>query len=534
MAIISATQQIPLGPSHLALGKQVATLVADVVKEYGSGDGPLPGLIISCSKELLRVRNMVPKVWPDWHSIGYDDPRILRHTWYPKALAWKALGDPTFDLPTAAPPSTSPIPVNLPSPAIPAGNVTGPSTKPNPESWDKGKGKAVFPDPEPEAEGSKKRKSPLISGLSSQSPKSTMKSHKHQRSGRLVKSKCIVESEDDEDSVVQPLLCGVLEVVLPRLSTIVARMPNSPRSPRAPTSNPLALPGHPAVMEPSQPTPEPPVQVPPVMPVVDILIPGPNNPSGAPSKTPSKAPPASQTPGPSKAPPASQSKARTRSQSRGPAGTSRGTAVTTPQTQTRGHSKTITAVKPPAPAPAPAATPLPSSRSAVPAAAPGRAVPAAALGVPMPDLHAMSHAIRDAAARITLLEARVAEQDGKIDTLQRLHEGLRWKIIDRHPSFPLPDTPANAAPLLLDQSGPRTMSPPESALPPLIDLSMETLAPTTATSTFPDASAIEGLLDIVDPGDPSNLVPEYDSSNNMDVEMEVKVDESSEEVDMAT
>ncbi|KAG2035434.1 hypothetical protein BDR03DRAFT_983719 [Suillus americanus] len=256
MAIISAARQIPLGPSHLALGKQVATLAADVVKEYGSGDGPLPGLIISCSKELLHVRNMVPKVWPDWHSIGYDDPRILRHAWYPKALAWKALGDPTFDLPTAAPPSTSPIPVNLPSPAIPAGNVTGPSTNPIPEPWDKGKGKAVFPHLETEAEGSKKRKSPLISGLSSQPPKYVMKSHKHQRSGCLVKSKRIVESEDDEDSVVQPLLCGVLEVVLPQLSTIVARMPNSPCSPRALTKNPFGparviAGSHPAVMEPS-------------------------------------------------------------------------------------------------------------------------------------------------------------------------------------------------------------------------------------------------------------------------------------------
>ncbi|KAG2030279.1 hypothetical protein BDR03DRAFT_1017301 [Suillus americanus] len=370
-------------------------------------------------------------------------------------------------------------------------------------------------------------------------------------------------------------------------------------SPRAPTKKPFGparviAGSHPAVMEPSQPTPEPPVQAPPVMPVVDILIPGPNNPcytchklnwpcatrldkrtralcmscihcttkkikctpanmgslppriratsttqktrsitpSGAPSKTPSKAPPASQTPGPSKAPPASQSKARTHSQSCGPAGT----AVTTPQTQMHGRSKTITAIKPPAPAPA--------------HKSPKSAVPAAALGVPMPDLHAMSHAIRDAAAQITLLEAHVAEQDGRIDTLQCLHEGLRHEIIDQHPSFPLPDTPANATSLLLDQSGPRTMSPPESTLPPLINLSMETSGPTTATLTFPDASAIEGLLfnydqvihpedrdassNIVDPGDPSNLVPEYDSSNNMDVEIEVKVDESSEEVDMAT
>ncbi|KAG2029223.1 hypothetical protein BDR03DRAFT_1018716 [Suillus americanus] len=469
---------------------------------------------------------MVPKVWPDWHSIGYDGPRILRHTWYPKALTWKALGDLTFDLPTAAP-STGLISVNLPSPAIPAGNVTSPSTNPTTESWDKGKGKAIFPDPEPEAEGSKKRKSPLISGLSSQPLKSAMKSHKCQRSAHLVKSKPIVESEDDEDSVVQRSSFPGSPQLLQGCQICLA--PPEPQQ-----KNPLALPGHPAVMEPSQSTPEPPVQATPVMPVVDILIPGPKikctpanmgspppcicapsttqktrlmTPSGAPSKTPSKAPPASQTPGPSTAPPASQSKARTRSQSRGLAGTSCGTAVTTPQTQTHGCSKTITAIKPPAPAPAPA--PLPSSRSAVPAAAPGLAVPAAALG-------------------------SCGRAGCKIDTLQCLHEGLRHEIIDRHPSFPLPDTPANATSLLLDQSGPRTMSPPESALPPLIDLSMETLAPTTATPTFPDTSAIEGLLDIVDPGNPSNLVPEYDSSNNMDVEMEVKVDESSEEIDMAT
>ncbi|KAG2039590.1 hypothetical protein BDR03DRAFT_1008913 [Suillus americanus] len=570
MAIISTTRHIPPGPSHSALGKQVATLVADVVKEYGSGDGPLPGLIISCSKELLRVRNMVPKVWPDWHSIGCDDPLILRHAWYPKALAWKALGDPTFDLPTAAPPSTGPIPVNLPSPAISAGNVAGPSTNPIPESQDKGKGKAVFPDLEPVAEGSKKRKSPLISGLSSQPPKSAMKSHKCQRSGRLLKSKRIVESEDDDDSVIQPLLRGVPEVVLPRLSTIVARTPNSPHSPRAPTKTPFGparviAGSHPAVMEPSQPTPKPPVQAPPVMPVVDILIPGPNNPcytchklnwpcatqldkrtrapcmsciycttkkikctpvnmgyppprihatsttqkmrsmtpSGAPSKTPSKAPSASQTPGPSKAPPASQSKAQTRNP--------------------RGRSKTITAIKPPAPAPAS----LPSSRSAV---------PAAALGVPMPDLHAMSHAIRDATAQIALLKPCVAEQDGTKSSTGTPHSHFRTLLPMQHPCCLINPAPAPCH--------------PQNPLPPLIDLSMETLAPTTATATFPDASAIEGLLfdydqvvhpedrdasgEVVDPGDPSNLVPEYDSSNNMDVEMEVKVDESSEEVDMAT
>ena len=183
----------------------------------------------------------------------------------------------------------------------------------------------------------------------------------------------------------------------------------------------------------------------------------------------------------------------------------------------------------------------------------------------MPDLHAMAIAIRDGAARIALLEARVAEQDGKIDTLQRLHEGLRREIVDRHPSFPLPDTPAHAPFLLLDQSGPCTMSPLVSALPALIDLSMEMMAPTPADPALPDASDIDALLldlnqvvhpqdsdvssdivdpgdhpedsnapgDIVGPGDPLNLVPEYDSSNNMDVEEEVKLEESSVGDEMA-
>src|SRR6267154_944217 len=86
----------------------------------------------------------------------------------------------------------------------------------------------------------------------------------------------------------------------------------------------------------------------------------------------------------------------------------------------------------------------------------------------------------------------VAEQDGKIDTLQCLHEGLRRKTIDRHPSFPIPGLPANATSLLLHQSIPPSMSSPESPLPPLIDLSMERMAPTP--QKFQDASAIEGLL----------------------------------------
>ncbi|KAG1746057.1 uncharacterized protein EDB91DRAFT_1246186 [Suillus paluster] len=113
-------------------------------------------------------------------------------------------------------------------------------------------------------------------------------------------------------------------------------------------------------------------------------------------------------------------------------------------------------------------------------------------------------------------------------------KALGAEIMLQHPSFPLPDPPANASSLLLDQSGPPTMSPAESALPPLIDLTMEGIAPTTATATVPDASAIDGLLFDYNQVMPSNLVPEYNSSDDMDVEVEVKVEESSEEVDMAT
>ncbi|KAG1717535.1 hypothetical protein EDB19DRAFT_1839717 [Suillus lakei] len=565
-AIICGARQIPLGPSHFALTSQVTGLVAQVVKEHG--DGPLPGIVISCSKELMRVRSMSPQVWPDWFSIGHDNPCLLKHPWHAKVLAWEALGDDTFDLPVAAPPSTGPIPVDLPSPPVHASNVAGPSTNPTTEYQDKGKGKAVFADPEAEAEGSRKRKSLMILEPSSQPPKSVMKSHKCMRSTRVVKSKPFVESEleDDDQPMIKLFSGGVPEVVLPRLSTIIARTPNSPRSPRVPTKQPYgpatAIAGsRPAGVEPPRQTPEAPVQAPPVIDAGAILIPGPEQPmpglqqarlalrnsvrqedqspvhvmcllhdkedqvhlcnSGIPAQT------------------FSSTLGHLEGESRGTSGTPGVIAVTTPKTQMCGRSKTITAAKPPAPAPAPAS--LLSSSSAV---------PRAALNVPMPDLHAMAITIWDGAAQIALLEAQVAEQDGRFDTLQRLHESLRREIIDRHPSFPLPNPPANATTMLLDQSLSMSMSPPEFALPPLIDLSMAGMAPTPPTPE--DASPIEGLVfednivhpedphtsgEHVDPGNPGNLVPEYDSADDMDVEVkveEVKVEPSSEETAMAT
>jgi hypothetical protein len=129
----------------------------------------------------------------------------------------------------------------------------------------------------------------------------------------------------------------------------------------------------------------------------------------------------------------------------------------------------------------------------------------------MPDLHAMAMAIRDGAARIAILKAHVKEQDGKIDTLQCLHESLRCQIVDRHPAFPLLDLPADATSLLLDQSVPLSMSPPESVLPDLIDLSMPDIEITSPQ--VEDAALIEGLMFEPSqgrpegPDDPGNLVP---------------------------
>ncbi|KAG1759425.1 hypothetical protein EDD22DRAFT_849237 [Suillus occidentalis] len=204
--------------------------------------------------------------------------------------------------------------------------------------------------------------------------------------------------------------------------------------------------------------------------------------------------------------------------------------------ESHGRSKT-TAWKTPAPAPASITAAVLSS---------SYAVPCAALNVPMLDLHSMAIAIRDGAAHIAILEPCVWEQDGKIDTLQCLHESLRRQVVDQHPSFPLPDSPANAT-FLLDQSiPPLFMSPLPSALPNLINLDMGVMEPTPLK--VEDASDMVGLMfepsqvqpegpqsssEIVDPDDPGNLFSKYNSvSEEMDIE--VKAGTSGEEVEMAT
>ncbi|KAG2336535.1 hypothetical protein BDR05DRAFT_953294 [Suillus weaverae] len=153
--------------------------------------------------------------------------------------------------------------------------------------------------------------------------------------------------------------------------------------------------------------------------------------------------------------------------------------------------------------------------------------------------------------------ACVAEQDGRIDTLQCLHEGLRQETIDQHASIPLPDPPANATSLLLDQAMPEAMSPPKSALPSLAHLPMAGVEPTPLKIDTP--YVIEDLMfelsqvqpppdplptplgplisrEIIQVDDSGNLFLEYNSDNDMDVEVkveEVEV-EASFETAMAT
>ncbi|KAG1759391.1 hypothetical protein EDD22DRAFT_849259 [Suillus occidentalis] len=176
-------------------------------------------------------------------------------------------------------------------------STSGPQTS---EFQDKGKGKAVAIDLAPEVEGSRKRKSPMISGHSSQPPKSAMKSRKCAKSTQPVKSAPDVKSEDEEDTILQPISCGVPEVVLPQLSTIVVRTPQVPRSPgspkkqnfgpasktagsrlevsKSPISRPQAMQtssSRPEVVEPTDDTAGASDGEPPAIPPFDITVPGP-------------------------------------------------------------------------------------------------------------------------------------------------------------------------------------------------------------------------------------------------------------------
>ncbi|KAG1867315.1 hypothetical protein F4604DRAFT_1927593 [Suillus subluteus] len=589
--IISGARHIPAGTgeAHLALTAKATTLVGAIVRDFQNGPY-MPGVVASCSKELLRVRSMTPRVWPNWHSIGHDDPRVSKHAWRSKVRAWEALGDNSCDLPVMPNPSTGPLTVDLPSPPIvpspsvlpsppglpvprvAASPVAGPSTNTTAEFRSKGKGKAIDGPLVPEVGGSRKRKSPLISVQPSEPPKSAMKSRKRVKSTPNVKSSLVVESEDDDDAIIKPISSGVPEVVLPRSSTIIVRTPHSPRSPGSPKKQafgPASSSGGSEIYR------KPPAVIPPLLVIplqfLHLILPflaqttpaiiapkriGPakvvwTRGQALPVCLASAVPPRSSNvnlhpwdPRPHGL--AVESRPRTRSQSRGPSHHLATPAPASQEVQSRGRRKTNNAKRAATPSPAPAPAPAPALAPAPPAIVSSSSrVPPAALDVPMPDLHSMAIAIRDGAAHIALLETRVREQDDKIDTLQRLHESLRRKVVDRHPSFPLPDSPAPAT-FLLDQSITPSMSPLPSALPNLINLDMGVMEPSSLK--VEDASDMVGLIfepspvqpdgpqpssKIEDPHDPGNLVPEYNSvSEEMDVE--VKDETSGGEVDMAT
>ncbi|KAG1817039.1 uncharacterized protein BJ212DRAFT_1299229 [Suillus subaureus] len=256
------------------------------------------------------------------------------------------------------------------------------------------------------------------------------------------------------------------EVVHPDLSTIVLRMSGLPQSPQVPKKKPFGpataiASRHLEVMETLQLMFNTPVEAPPVIDADDILIPGPcvhalMEPTEQPMSGLQQARVALHHLDTIKAPSTTQLKAQMCSQLCGPSSTPSVSGVTTPQMQTCSHSKTITAVKAPAPAPAHKSPELFMTispyYSLVAIASSSSAVPPAALNVPMLDLHAISMAIRGGAAQITTLEACVVEQ-GAI---------------------------------------PESMSPPELALPPLIDLLMAGMEPTL--QKFRDSSVIEGLV----------------------------------------
>ncbi|KAG1826501.1 hypothetical protein EV424DRAFT_1537407 [Suillus variegatus] len=420
-----------------------------------------------------------------------------------------------------------PAQLYYPAPVLPSppSNIAGLSGKMTSEFWDKGKGKVVAVDLEPEVEGSSKRKSPMISGHSSQPPKSAMKSRKCVKSTQLAKLKLFVESEDDEEIIVQPISCGVPEVVLPQLSTIVVRMPQLPRSPGSPKKQSFGPPSltagscpgvvkspishlkapatsgsRPEVVESSDDTSSTLDGEPPANPTFDITIPGPNNPchycikkdwpcatcldkrSSHPclscirySTKKIKCNPVSLGSPPkhtqgksttswthSKTPAAAPSNALSPlHQSHGPSRTPAIPAATTPQVQSHGCSKTITAKNTPA-----------------------------ALNVPMPDLHSMAITIWDGAAHIAILEACVRKQDDMIDTLV------------------MEPTPLTVE----DKSA-------------MVGLMVE---PTQVQPEGPQSSGKTVVLD-----EPGNLLPEYNSSDE-EMDVGVEVERPGEEVEMAT
>ncbi|KAG2360093.1 hypothetical protein BDR07DRAFT_1487462 [Suillus spraguei] len=71
----------------------------------------------------------------------------------------------------------------------------------------------------------------FLSQSASSPPKSAKKGRKRVKATRNVKLKVFVESEDEEDLIVQPISSAVPALNLPQPSTIIVGTPHSPRLP---------------------------------------------------------------------------------------------------------------------------------------------------------------------------------------------------------------------------------------------------------------------------------------------------------------
>ncbi|KAG1732820.1 hypothetical protein EDB19DRAFT_1911836 [Suillus lakei] len=447
---------------------------------------------------------------------------------------------------------------------------------------EKGKGKELVTDMEMDELMSRKRKSLLISGTSSQPTQSAMKSHKRVRLTWTVKSKEILTSEDDEDEGSDKVVSAALPMVvlLPFSISPQSAPSGSPRSPWSPKKAPYGSATthrgrHADVTEQPEPTLviqlETQMDTPLVIDSGALLILGPNNLCRNCLKA--------------------ELLCTTRFQKSTHAGLMLCVLCTTkkvkcilarmgtPPTQTRGQSATHqTRSRTPSRAPSagpPKATasssqpeapsainlenpwqllPATSTKPSVPLptvdGSSSSALPRQTLNIPIPNLHSMSITIFDSVKHIKALEAHVNDQQGMIDTLQRLNESLQRQMVDRHPSFPLPDLLSNAGSFLLDQAITEPQSSSQLVPLPLINLSTSGIKPMPLP--FNESPPINGLIFEPSPApipldplfEPSpaplpldppvltpnagqssfNLLPEYNSDNEMDAEVSLTID----------
>ncbi|KAG1726425.1 uncharacterized protein EDB91DRAFT_1086782 [Suillus paluster] len=536
LVIVRAAQQIPPGPSHFALATQASELVARAVWDHGKS-ACLPGLVLSCSRELIQTRNCSPQEAPNWRSIGHDDPQLMQHSWCSKALAWQALGDHLFNLAHEVDGSAT-------------DNAPGPSTSVDGDALEKGKEKAREVEPELEKEMEKPkeeqekpcRKQPF-SWMSKPLPKSVMKTPKRGKSGQEQKLRESVDSsdkEEEEDGLSKPHSDTSSVIVTWRVSATQPSRPSGPprslgspkKAPFGPvTQTPPLM--RPDVPESSQATSKSPRDVPLVVDAGAILIPRPNNPCRCCTQyelpcttrfdkrkgTALMSTLAATTRGrstewtraSSTGPSTSQSKVQTQSQSWGPSVVPSEPRGNPPKPWSQGQSKPTGSVMMPIP---PAAI-IASSSSAA---------PHAAQDFPILDLHWMSIAIHETApgSQSHIHLAPLPLIDFGIDSTGE--EGSTIVAPVTKPTHPPSQTEA-----VLDPPTAIESTVPVDAVHSPADNGASTFALAFALPAPPamNPTPLETPKDgpsageIVEHGSPLNLLLEYDSGDEQDAVMEI-------------